>query len=91
VILSLIPLVAAVERADREVWFAGFGSPRIVPQLAVEIRRIGVRIPLADVSAETGLPRSLLCDAARSLGLPEEWVRVRHRAPRDGAGINTFL
>jgi hypothetical protein len=90
-ILSLIPLVAIVEHADRELWFAGFGSPRMEPQVAAAIRQIGVRTPLADAAADTGLSRYLLRSAGRSLGIPEGWVRVPHRAPGDGAGITKFL
>ena len=88
---TLLPLAAVLERDKGQVWLAGFGSPRISPLIAAEMRRLEVRTPLVDVSGGRTLPRSLLRDAATFLGLPNEWARVRHRAPANGAGIAQFL
>lgn len=88
---SLIPLVAVVEHADPTSWFAGYGSPRLAADLADQLRRFGVQAPLADASAGTNLPRSLLRRVARALGLPEDWGTVRHRDPGEGGGINEFV
>ncbi|MGI0150153.1 MAG: hypothetical protein ACREDF_11560 [Thermoplasmata archaeon] len=88
---TLLPLFAVVERAEGNAWLAGFGSPRISPAIASELHRLEVRTPLVDLSAGRPLSRANLQAAAMSLGLPEEWARVSHRAPADGAGIAAFL
>lgn len=90
-IRSLIPLFAVVERAERHAWLAGFGSARVDPEIIAEFQRLGVRAPLLDLSPGGTVPRAMLRAAAISLGLPEEWARVPHRAPANGAGIAGFL
>lgn len=90
-IQCLIPLLAVVERGERHAWLAGFGSARVRPEMIAAFQRLGVRAPLLDLSTGGTVPRAMLRAAAISLGLPEEWARVPHRAPADGAGIVAFL
>lgn len=90
-IRSLIPLFAVVEHAEGRAWFAGFGSARIGSGIIAEVQRLGVQAPLLGLSARGTVPRAMLRAAALSLGLPEEWARVPHRSPEDGAGIAEFL
>ena len=88
---ALLPLAAVLERDKGQVWLAGFGSPSTDPVIAAEVQRLDVRTPFVDVRGARTVPRSLLRDAATLLGLPDEWARVRHRAPANGAGIAQFL
>ena len=88
---SLVPLHAAVERAEGRMILSGFGLPRLNAAMAAALQRAAVVWPLRTVARETNLSRSTLRAAATALGLPPEWARVSHRAPAEGAGIREWL
>jgi len=90
-IRALIPLFAVVERAERRAWLTGFGGAKVDPRIIAELQRLGASAPLLDLASDGTVPRARLRAAAMSLGLPEEWARVPHRPPANGAGIATFL
>jgi hypothetical protein len=90
-IRALIPLFAVVERAEGRTCLTGFGGSRVDPEIIAEFQRLRVSAPLLDLSSAGTVSRAMMRTAAMLLGLPEEWARVPHRAPADGAGIATFL
>lgn len=89
-ILTLLPLFAVRERAPDKVWLTGLGPQRLDPQIIEALRRLRMHSPLIETSLGTRLTRATLRRAATSLGLPEEWARIRHREPAAGAGIASF-
>jgi len=88
---DLVPLHAALERAEGRTMLSGFGVPRPGAELVAALGRATVVSPLHAIARRTTLSRSAIRAAATSLGLPPEWARVSHRTPADGAGIREWL
>ncbi len=88
---DLVPLHAALERAEGRPMLSGFGLPPLRAPMVAALKRTGVDCPIHAVARGTTISRSMLRDAATSLGLPVEWARASHRAPAEGAGIREFL
>ena len=89
---NLIPLHAAIERAEGRSVLAGFGVPRPSAAMLAALGRAAVVCPLRTIAPRmAALSRPTLRAAATALGLPREWARVSHRAPADGAGIRDWL
>ncbi len=88
---NLVPLHAALERAEGRPMLSGFGLPRLSAAMVAVLGRVAVVSPLRTIARGTTLSRSRLRAAATALGLPPEWARLSHRAPAEGAGIRDLL
>jgi hypothetical protein len=88
---ALVPLGAVRERTLGRILLTGFGARRLDTSLARVLRTWKTQSPLSEISQNRIPGRAALRAAALSLGLPIEWVRVAHRAPAEGAGIEHFL
>ena len=88
---SLVPLHAALERAEGRTMLSGFGVARPDSATVAALGGAAVVWPLHTIARETSLTRSAIRTAATALGLPPEWARVSHRAPAEGAGIRDWL
>ncbi|HEX9566506.1 MAG TPA: asparagine synthase-related protein [Thermoplasmata archaeon] len=88
---DLVPLHAALERAEGRTMLSGFGAPRPGAAMVAALGRAAVVSPLHTIARKTTLSRSAVRAAATSLGLPPEWARASHRAPAEGAGIRDWL
>jgi len=88
---NLVPLHAALERAEGRPMLTGFGVPRPGSAMVAALRRAGFVLPLRTIAPGIVLTRPKLRAAATALGLPPEWARVSHRSPVDGAGIRDWL
>ena len=88
---ALIPLRMVLEETPNQTILAGFGPRTPDATLGTILKDWGVLCPLLDLARSQPLPRSLLREAAISLGLPVEWARAAHREPATSAGINDFL
>jgi asparagine synthase len=90
-LLTFLPLYAVHDRAPEKQWLSGFGPQRSDPLVVEALRRLQVHSPLVEALVGARISRSTIRLAATSLGLPEEWARVRHREPALGAGIAALL
>ena len=88
---NLVPVHAALERAEGRTMLSGFGVPRPGAAMVAALGGAAVVMPLHAIAGGTTLSRSAIRAAATSLGLPPEWARVSHRAPAKGAGIQDWL
>ncbi len=88
---SLIPLLAVLDRTRGRPVLSGFGGSRMAAGIAGVLRVWEVRAPLFESARGRALPRSLLREAAVSLGLPLDWARVPHRSPVAGAQLGELL
>ena len=88
---SLIPLQAVLERTRGQPLLSGFGGSRTAAGIAGILRALKVRAPLVQSARGRALPRSILREAAVSLGLPNDWARIPHRNPVAGAQIDELL
>ena len=88
---SLIPLQAVLERTRGQRLLSGFGGSRTAAGIAGILRALKVRAPLVESARGRALPRSILREAAVSLGLPNDWARIPHRNPVAGAQIDELL
>ena len=88
---SLIPLQAVLERTRGQPVLSGFGGSRTAAGIAGILRALKVRAPLVESAHGRALPRSLLREAAVSLGLPNDWARIPHRNPVAGAQLGELL
>ncbi|HWM52740.1 MAG TPA: asparagine synthase-related protein [Thermoplasmata archaeon] len=88
---NLVPLHAALERAEGRTMLSGFGVPRPGAAIVTALRHAAVVWPLHAIARGTTLSRSVVRAAATSLGLPPDWARVSHRTPAEGAGIRNWL
>jgi len=88
---SLIPLQAVLERTRGQPLLSGFGGSRTAAGIAGILRALKVRAPLVESARGRALPRSILREAAVSLGLPNDWARIPHRNPVAGAQIDELL
>ncbi len=88
---NLIPLHAALERAEGRPMLSGFGLPRPSAAMVASLGHAAVVCPLRTVARGTTFSRSMLRTAAAALGLPSEWARVPHRAPAEGSGIRDWF
>ena len=88
---NLVPLHAALERAEGRTMLSGFGVARPDSATVAALGGAAVVWPLHTIARETSLTRSAIRTAATALGLPPEWARVSHRAPAEGAGIRDWL
>ena len=88
---NLVPVHAAVERADGRTILSGFGLAPLRPAVVAALGDINVALPIRVASRGTSLSRLTLRRAAVDLGLPVPWARVAHRSPANGAGVRELL
>jgi len=88
---SLIPLLAVLDRTRARPVLSGFGGSRMAAGIAGVLREWEVCAPLFESAPGRALPRSLLREAAVSLGLPLDWARTPHRHPVAGARLGELL